>query len=215
MTTSRYKVVFVGDMSVGKTSIVLRFIGNKFTDIYNLTVGVDFFTKTIVYKGKSIKLQIWDSAGQEKYKALIPSYVRGASIIFLVYDVTRKETFLNIKSWLDFIRNIKFENSIIVLCGNKIDVDKQVSYEEGENFAKKENLMFFEVSAKTLNNLNNMFYSVVAELNFFNQYNIEKHKIIVELDEENKNSKEGDKIPEDIIGMLENIENKKNASCKC
>jgi Ras-related protein Rab-6A len=90
VSTVRNKIVFVGDVYVGKTSVMCRFIENKFKETYDSTVGVDFFSKPINYKGKTLVLQIWDSAGQERYKSLIPSYVRGASIIFIIYDVSSK-----------------------------------------------------------------------------------------------------------------------------
>lgn len=86
----RYKIIMVGDISVGKTSFMTRIIENKFKDFYEPSVGVDFSSKIIKYKGKSIKLQIWDSAGQEKYKGLIPSYIRGSALVFVVYDINSK-----------------------------------------------------------------------------------------------------------------------------
>lgn len=89
-TIIRQKIVMVGDVAVGKSSIINCLLGHKFKDTYEASVGVDFFSKTVKFKGKSLKLQIWDSAGQEKYKSLIPSYVRGSAIIFVVYDVTSK-----------------------------------------------------------------------------------------------------------------------------
>ena len=84
----RQKLVVVGDVSVGKSAIINSLLGQKFKENYEASVGVDFFSKTIKFKGKSLKLQIWDSAGQEKYKSLIPSYVRGSAAIFVVYDIT-------------------------------------------------------------------------------------------------------------------------------
>lgn len=86
----RYKIVFVGDVAVGKTSIMNRFIEGKFSEAYDASIGVDFHSKVITYRNRCIKLQFWDSAGQEKYKSLIPSYVRGASVIFIVFDTSSK-----------------------------------------------------------------------------------------------------------------------------
>lgn len=86
----RQKAIFVGDISVGKTSIISRFNENKFRDLYEPSIGVDFSAKNLKYKGKTIKIQIWDSAGQEKYKSLIPSYIKGSAMIFVVYDISRK-----------------------------------------------------------------------------------------------------------------------------
>lgn len=84
----RHKVVFVGNPFAGKTSIMNKLINNEFRDTYDQTIGVDFYTKTIMFRENIFKLQLWDSAGQEKYKSLIPSYVRGASLIFVIYDIT-------------------------------------------------------------------------------------------------------------------------------
>ena len=88
------KIVFIGDVSVGKTSIMNRIVENKFKDYYEPSIGVDFHAKTITFRDEQIKLQFWDSAGQEKYKSLIPSYVRGASIIFVIYDKSSKTIFI-------------------------------------------------------------------------------------------------------------------------
>jgi len=88
--TTRFKIVVLGDVSVGKSSIISRFVDNKFKGDYEPSIGVDFASKSIKYKDRIIKLQIWDTAGQEKYKSLIPSYIRGSNIIFLIYDITSK-----------------------------------------------------------------------------------------------------------------------------
>lgn len=86
----RYKIVFIGEVSVGKTSVMNRIVENKFKEFYEPSIGVDFSTKIVKHKGKTIKLQIWDSAGQERYKGLIPSYIKGASIVFVIYDINSK-----------------------------------------------------------------------------------------------------------------------------
>ena len=146
------------------------------------TIGVDFASKTINYKESTMKLQIWDSAGQERYKALIPSYVRGASIVFIVYDVSDKDTFKNIEMWINFIKQVNTDNSVLVLCGNKIDLKRQVSKKQGENLAKKEGLLYFETSAKTGENVNRMLYTCIVELPFFQQFeNLDKNKAIEDL----------------------------------
>lgn len=93
ISTCRYKIVFVGNISVGKTSLITRFIENKYREAYDASIGVDFASKTIKFRGFYVKLQIWDTAGHEKYKSLIPSYIRGSSIIFLVYDITSNYLF--------------------------------------------------------------------------------------------------------------------------
>ena len=140
---SKQKLILVGDVAVGKTSIINSLMGQKFSEEYEPSIGVDFFSKTLKYKGKSIKFQIWDSAGQEKFKSLIPNYIRGASLIILVYDITNKKTFDNLNSWIEFINN--YENTNIVICGNKIDLKdkREVSYEEGKNFSEEKKNGFF------------------------------------------------------------------------
>ena len=192
VSVTRHKIIFVGDAGVGKSTIISRLMDYPFNEVYEPSIGVDFMSKNIKYHGQNIKLQIWDTAGQEKYKGLIPSYVRNSSIVFLVYDISSKTSFENIPNWLNFIRTI--ENTSLVLCGNKIDLEKrEVKEEEGEELAKKEGITFFEVSAKTGENIKNMFYSVVADLPTFSESNANKDNLIKELMEENavENIQEG------------------------
>ena len=184
VSVTRHKIIFVGDAGVGKTTIIGRIMDNPFNEVYEPSIGVDFMSKTITYKGQSTKLQMWDTAGQEKYKGLIPSYVRNSSIVFVVYDISVKSSFDNIPKWINFIKTI--ENTTLVLCGNKLDLtDRQVTKEEGEALAQKEGISFFEVSAKTDENIKNMFYNVVSELPTFSENNPNKENLIKELMQEN------------------------------
>jgi len=185
---NRQKIIFTGDIYVGKTSIINVLMGQKFNNDYEASIGVDFFSKTIKYKGKIIKLQIWDSAGQEKFRSLIPNYIRGSSLVFIVYDISNKKSFNNVNSWVNFVNNI--ENSNIVIVGNKIDLEnkREVTYEEGKKFCEENNFDFFEVSAKNDINLNNMLFSSVASLPFFNSINADgssKEQILENLMKEN------------------------------
>ena len=143
---------------------------------------MDFATKTIEYKENSLKLQMWDSAGLERYRALIPSYVRGASVIFIIYDISNKDTFNNLGTWINFIKQINTDSSRIVLCGNKTDLDRKVTTEEGRILANKESLLFFEVSAKNGENVNKMMYSSISELPFFEQFQVNKEELIKDLE---------------------------------
>ena len=163
----------------------------KFSAEYEPSIGVDFFSKTIRYKGRLIKLQIWDSAGQEKFKSLIPNYIRGSSLIFLIFDVSKKDTFEHLNEWINFIKNI--ENGNIVIVGNKIDLkdSREVTKEEAEKFCKEVKYEYFEVSAKEGTNINNLLYSSVASLPIFNALNVEgisKENIIKNLLQENLDS---------------------------
>ena len=185
---NRQKIIFTGDIAVGKTSIINVLMGQKFTTEYEASIGVDFFSKTIKYKGKIIKLQIWDSAGQEKFRSLIPNYIRGASLVFIVYDITNRKSFENLPKWIEFVNNI--ENSNIVIVGNKSDIkdERQITLEEGEKFSQERNVEFFEVSAKEGTNLDKMLFNSVASLPFFLSINSEgytKEQIVEALEKEN------------------------------
>ena len=166
-------------------------MGQKFNNEYEASIGVDFFSKTIKYKGKTIKLQIWDSAGQEKFRSLIPNYIRGSSLVFIVYDITNRKSFENLQTWIDFVNNI--ENSNIVILGNKTDLDsqRQVTTEEVQKFCEEKNYEFYEISAKEDNNLNNMLFNSVAGLPFFSSINTDgasKEQIVDNLIKENLDS---------------------------
>ena len=165
----RHKIVFIGNPTAGKTSLLNRICNDKFQSDYDSTIGVDFFTKTVFYNETIFKLQLWDSAGQEKYRALIPSYIRGASLIFLIYDLNHRESFEAINNWLGFVNQYTNKEQVkLILVGNKNDLEKKVTYEEGKNFAEKEGMLFFETSAKTGDGVINMFFSSFALIDFFN-----------------------------------------------
>ena len=102
----------------------------------------------IEFRDNSIKLQIWDSAGQERYKALIPSYVRGASIIFIIYDISDIKTFNNLETWINFIKQVNTDESLLILCGNKNDLERQVNYKDGYELAQKNGMLFLKLQPK-------------------------------------------------------------------
>ena len=188
---NRQKIIFTGDIAVGKTSIINVLMGQKFNAEYEASIGVDFFSKTVKYKGKIIKLQIWDSAGQEKFRSLIPNYIRGASLVFIVYDVSNRKSFENLNQWINFVNNI--ENSNIVIIGNKNDLkdSREVTLEEAQKFCEEKNVEFFEVSAKDGTNLNTMLFNSVASLPIFLSINNEgytKEQIVEALMKENLDS---------------------------
>ena len=162
-------------LAVGKSCILLQFTDNKFRNQHELTIGVEFGAKTIEINGKLIKIQIWDTAGQEAFQAITRTYYKGAIGALLVYDITRKDTFIHVTKWLEEVRNNSSKTITIILIGNKKDLEdkRQVTYEEGEAFAKENGLMFLETSAKTA-------YNVVESFNLSAQAilnNIEKNGI--------------------------------------
>ena len=199
----RQKIIFVGDSGVGKTTIINRINNEEFKDLNESSVGIDYYSKNIKFRGEELTLQIWDTAGQEKYRGLIPTYARNAVLAFIIYDISSKQSFENLTGWIDYLNSI--EKMPMIICGNKIDlvVDRQVTKEEGEKFAKKNNLVFFEVSAKTNKNMNYMLYRSIAELPYFEGKNENKDKLTVELLKEN-----GITNDNDILNMY-----KQNSNC--
>ena len=166
----------------------------------------------IEFRDNTVKLQIWDSAGQERYKALIPSYVRGASIIFILYDVSNKNTFTNVITWINFIKQVNTDDSILVLCGNKIDLPRQVSTSEGKILADKEKMIFFETSAKASTGVSNMMYTCISQLPFFESFQVEKETLIQELININNNTTEAGIFEIDVDKNNNSVVNPQNAS---
>ena len=150
-----FRYIIVGDMAVGKSCILLQFTDNKFRHQHELTIGVEFGGKTIEIGNKNVKIQIWDTAGQEAFQAITRTYYKGAVGALLVYDITRRDTFTHVTKWLEEVKMNSSKSICVILIGNKKDLEdkRQVTYEEGENFAKENGLMFLETSAKTAYNV--------------------------------------------------------------
>lgn len=145
-----FKLLLIGDSGVGKSCLLLRFADDMYTDTYISTIGVDFKIRTIPLDGKVVKLQIWDTAGQERFRTITSSYYRGANGIIVVYDVTDRESFANVKQWLHEIDRYASGSVHKLLVGNKIDLEKKrvVSTQEGKEFADSIGIEFIETSAK-------------------------------------------------------------------
>ena len=143
------KLVIIGDSGVGKTNILSRYNNNEFSLITQPTVGVEFGNKIIKKENKSIKLQIWDTAGQERYKAITNAFYKGSKGAFVVYDITRKESFINIDKWIGELKTNGSDDILIVLVGNKTDLEdkREVLTEEVEKKAKQYGIAFCETSA--------------------------------------------------------------------
>ncbi|KAL6558831.1 Ras-related protein RABH1e [Orobanche minor] len=188
---AKYKLVFLGDQSVGKTSIITRFMYDKFDTTYQATIGIDFLSKTMYLEDRTVRLQLCeilnkapdpvefslsvllrlydpaeDTAGQERFRSLIPSYIRDSSVAVIVYDVANRQSFLNTSKWIEEVRTERGSDVIIVLVGNKTDlVDKrQVSIEEGDAKAREFSVMFIETSAKAGFNIKPLFRKIAAAL---------------------------------------------------
>jgi len=163
---NNYKIVVIGDINVGKTSILSRFRYGSFEPDYMPTLGIDFFTKNLFYEDKTIRLILWDTAGQERFRALIPSYLKNADCIIIVYDITNKESFNSLNHWLNGAKENTVEGTIFVVCGNKIDLKEKrvVSTEQINEYIKKNELIYIECSAKNGEGIKNLFNTIARNL---------------------------------------------------
>ena len=163
--TPKYKLIFLGDQNVGKSSILNRFLSDTFVEEYQATIGLDFQSKNVQIDNQDVHLLLYDTAGQEKFRSLIPMYTRDANIILLVYDITNKESFENLYVWLKDLTNININEVIICIVGNKIDLNekREVSNEEGQKYAQEHDFIFQEVSAKTGEGFSELFYKSLFE----------------------------------------------------
>jgi Ras-related protein Rab-2A len=161
-----FKYIIIGDMGVGKSCLLLQFTDNRFQRFHDATIGVEFGFRTINVNNNPVKLQIWDTAGQERFRSITRSYYRKAACALLVYDITRRETFNHLDTWLKDARQHASSDMIIMLIGNKSDLagNRVVSTEEGEKFAKENGLMFMEVSAKSRENIEEAFVKTAESI---------------------------------------------------
>eukprot|EP00448_Togula_jolla_P004734 CAMPEP_0170597986 /NCGR_PEP_ID=MMETSP0224-20130122/16001_1 /TAXON_ID=285029 /ORGANISM="Togula jolla, Strain CCCM 725" /LENGTH=211 /DNA_ID=CAMNT_0010922497 /DNA_START=89 /DNA_END=724 /DNA_ORIENTATION=+ len=160
-----FKYIIIGDTGVGKSCLLLQFTDKRFRTDHDLTIGVEFGARLITINHKQIKLQIWDTAGQESFRSITRSYYRGASGALLVYDISRRDTFNHLTRWLEEARQNANENMAIMLIGNKCDLERrEVSYEEGAKFARDNKLIFRETSAKTAQNVEDAFVQTAEKI---------------------------------------------------
>uniref|UniRef100_A0A9J7YV21 RAB6B, member RAS oncogene family b n=2 Tax=Cyprinus carpio TaxID=7962 RepID=A0A9J7YV21_CYPCA len=150
----KFKLVFLGEQSVGKTSLITRFMYDSFDNTYQS------------FPDKSVRLQLWDTAGQERFRSLIPSYIRDSTVAVVVYDITNVNSFQLTSKWIDDVRTERGSDVIIMLVGNKTDLEekRQITIEEGEQRAKELNVMFIETSAKSGSNVKQLFRRVASAL---------------------------------------------------
>uniref|UniRef100_A0A8C6WHI4 RAB41, member RAS oncogene family n=1 Tax=Neogobius melanostomus TaxID=47308 RepID=A0A8C6WHI4_9GOBI len=160
----KFKLVFLGEQSVGKTSLITRFMYDSFDNTYQATIGIDFLSKTMYLEDRTVRLQLWDTAGQERFRSLIPSYIRDSTIAVVVYDITNLNSFQQTSKWIDDVRTERGSDVIIMLVGNKTDLadKRQVSVEAAERKARELSVMYIETSAKAGYNVKQVGYSVSA-----------------------------------------------------
>ncbi|CAF3872289.1 unnamed protein product [Rotaria magnacalcarata] len=158
-----FKLLIIGNSSVGKTSFLFRYADDSFTSAFVSTVGIDFKVKTVFRHDKRVKLQIWDTAGQERYRTITTAYYRGAMGFILMYDITNEESFNAVQDWCTQIKMYSWDNAQVVLVGNKCDLeqDRAVTEERGKRLADQLGLEFFETSAKENINVKSVFERLV------------------------------------------------------
>jgi len=165
-----FRILLIGNASVGKTSLLHRYVDDTFSDHFIPTIGIDFRIKTIQLGGKTIKLQVWDTAGPERFRTITSSYYRGADGILLCYDLTVESSFEHCECWLRDIHKYAKENVILMLLGNKCDkcegtgASRKVLFEEGRTFAEANQMLFLETSARSGANVEETFSALTAAI---------------------------------------------------
>ncbi|KAI9825874.1 MAG: GTP-binding protein of the rab/ypt [Thelocarpon impressellum] len=168
---AQFKLVLLGESAVGKSSLVLRFVKDQFDDYRESTIGAAFLTQTIALDDNTtVKFEIWDTAGQERYKSLAPMYYRNANCAVVVYDITQASSLDKAKAWVKELQRQANENIIIALAGNKLDLvtespDKRaITTADAEAYAREAGLLFLETSAKTAENVRELFTAIARKL---------------------------------------------------
>ena len=161
-----FKFLIIGDELVGKSKLVLNYVDGQFTSEYKLTLGVEIRVKDVEIRNKTYRIQIWDTSGKENFRGITRVYYKNSACAIVVYDISNRVSFNNVKSWIEECRNRTSKTTFMVLVGNKSDLadKRQVSIEEGKELAEKYEMKFYETSAKTGENVNEIFYDSVDEI---------------------------------------------------
>lgn len=172
------KFIVIGDQSVGKTNIIRRFAKNEFSNEYFITIGMDFLSYNIEINNRVFNIQLWDTAGSERFRSVTKGYFSNSACAIIVYDITNTKSFNSIKDWVEECKLYTNNNIHLVLVGNKNDLKEQreISKEEGEEFAAQNGMYFFEASALTGENIENIFVESCTKINENidnNVYNLE------------------------------------------
>ena len=161
------KIIIIGNQSVGKTNIVTRYVKGEFSEDYMITIGMDFLTCNLKSDDKIFKLRLWDTAGSEKFRSITKGYYSNTCCALIVYDITNQNSFDSVKHWIEDVKNYADKDTHLVLVGNKIDLKDQrkISKEDGQNLATQYGMDFYESSALTGENINNIFEGICKYVN--------------------------------------------------
>jgi len=203
------KFVIIGDSGVGKSNILLRYINNTFSDEFKTTVGVEFGAKNLEVNGRIYRIQIWDTAGQENFRSIARAYYKNSVCACVVYDITNRNSFNSIQSWIDDCVKQSPKSILFILIGNKNDLNesREVQYEEGVEFAKKRNMIFLETSAKTGNNISTIFDKSIRQID----KNILDNKY--DLSNENCGIRQGIRAGSFVLSVEQTKKKKKKKCC--
>ena len=218
---NKYKIILIGDHNTKKSSLLNIFMNDTFDFDYQPTIGLDFQSKNVNINGKDVHLILYDTAGQEKYRSLMPMYLRDADIIIILYNVAIYESFLNVeKDWIKEINELKKSDTILILVGNQIDLEskKIVDTKDGEALAAKYGILFYEVSIKETKSIYKLFYNIIfpemaKKFKIGNIENLQKYydeNSLIKKNKEKKENKENEKINLKIIELQNQLNDEKN-----
>ena len=203
----KVKLILVGETTVGKTSIINQYLDKTFTENYLMTIGSDKTLKKINIEGKEVTLEICDTTGHEEYRKINEIFMKNTDIALIVYDITKRESFEELTNWINSVKEINNNKNVIFgIAANKSDLYEQkvINKKEGEEFAKNNNVLFFETSAKDYDSVENVFINLTKE------YLKKKIK-----EEEERKKKEEEKKNRELELIQEKINNGKHCSSKC
>ena len=189
----KFKIIVIGESRVGKTSLIKRYTKDQFGGVYLTTVGIDFQDKTIEIEDKKVKLQVWDTAGQERFRNVAKNYFQSSNGFLLVFDITDKESFQKLNDfWMDQLNMHAPKKAKSVLVGNKSDLagQRQVSIEDAEEFAKDNNLKYYEVSAKEGTKVVELFFYLANEIYQSHTYEENNYNKNITLKKEKRKKKD-------------------------
>lgn len=185
---SSYKIIIIGDSGVGKTSLMRRYVRNNFSEIYQSTIGVDFLSKSLKINNKLIDLQIWDTAGSERFRSMNNAFYRGADACIIVFDLTDMNSFNNLENWIDeFLINVSPKEPELfpfVIIGNKADLERKINSNMISRFCSSKNINYFETSSKLNVNIEDAFEYLINKISDYDS------KIDLSYEEEEVNLKD-------------------------